>query len=101
MEPRWQEDTWPHEGLTYLGGTNDFDLWIDEAKDVRVVWGNSVSNWDWFHWSRGSERYVWGSRDKKYLNHDTVLGEALTYLRIFAPWVEEVMTTGEMDYHKA
>lgn len=100
MEPRWNGDTWPHEGLTYLGGTNDFDLWIDHTKDVRVVWDLSVSNWDWFYWSRREEAYKWGSQDKKYVNHDEVLGEALTYLSIFAPWVAEVMTTGEMDYHK-
>lgn len=100
MEPRWNNNTWPHEGVTYLGGTNAFDLWLDETRDVRVVNDILTSGWDWFYWARGSEHYVWGTQDMPYVDHDKVLEEVLTYLRIFAPWVEEEMTKGEEDYHK-
>jgi len=89
MEPRWKAKEWADDGSTYLGGTNEFDLWIDEDKHVRVAWGTAINEWDYFIWSRSEETYDWCSHDKEFVDHDEVLGESLTYIRIFAPWVEE------------
>lgn len=98
MEPRWYT-VWLREGHTYVGGTNAFDLWFDENSDVRVVWGRTLYEWDWFYWSRARERYEWGSDDYGAVEHSIVLGDALTYLRLFAPWVEEAMRKGVARYH--
>lgn len=100
MEPRWFKGTWDQEGRTYLGGTNAFDLWFDETLDVRVTMGASANDWDWFYWSRARQTYEWGTDDMRHADHDKVLVEALTYLRIFAPWVEEEMTKGTKEYHR-
>lgn len=98
MEARWLQRSWKDEGYTFLGGTNDFDLWLDCAKDVRVVTGPNMEDWDWFYWSQPRDTYEWGSDDMDK-DRDKMLGEALTYLRIFAPWVEEEMTLGYRNYH--
>jgi hypothetical protein len=98
MEARWYATLWPKDGHTYLGGTNAFDLWFDDHSDVRVVWGQTLIKWDWFYWSRARKLYEWGSDDCA-VEHRIVLGDALAYLRLFAPWVEEAMTKGELDYH--
>ena len=100
MEPRCLPSGWTSDGLTFLGGTNEFDLWFDDTQDVRVVWGAKAAEWDWFYWSRAREKYEWGTEDTRNVNHNKVLVEALTYLRIFAPWVEEEMTKGTREYHR-
>jgi hypothetical protein len=92
MEPRWNAKEWAGHGYTYLGGTNEFDMWFDDEEQVRVVWGTSIMEWDYFDWSHKAEAYLWKSEDKDYVDHDEVLVEALTYLRCFAPWVEQEMT---------
>ncbi len=89
MEPRWRGDWKEDIEFTYLGGTNDFDLWLDESKDIRVVWGEQMLQWDWFFWSHTDETYEWGSHDKDDVDHNQALDESLTYIRIFAPWVED------------
>ncbi len=104
MEPRWQEewkdlDRSKKDRVVFLGGTNEFDLWFDGAMDMRVAWGETSSKWDWFFWDRDAEKYKWGSEDYLGANHPEVLVDALAYLRIFAPWVEEEMKKGEQDYH--
>lgn len=106
MDPRWNEE-WASQGRNgsrdrcrYLGGTNDFDLWIDGTHDVRVAWGPGNDCWDWFCYNQCEEHYAWGCRDVKDVNHKRVLEEALTYIRIFAPWVEEEMKTGKEYWHK-
>lgn len=92
MEPRWRMQ-WKPSGLIYLGGTSEFDLWFnDENINVRVVWGASVMDWDFFRWSNLYKTYEWGSTDKQGVYHEAALVEALTYLRCFAPWVEQEMT---------
>jgi len=97
MEPRWYEH-WKEDGLIYLGGTNDFDLWLDAIKDIRVVWGEQMLQWDSFFWSLSDKTYEWGSHDKEYVDHKQVLDESLTYIRIFAPWVEdETKKQGETE----
>jgi hypothetical protein len=95
MEPRWFEH-WKEDGLIYLGGTNDFDLWFDVTKDVRVVFGESMFQWDWLFWSFSDETYEWGSHDKKDIDRNQVLDESLTYIRIFAPWVEDEAKNKEL-----
>jgi hypothetical protein len=95
MEPRWREDWKKDRDFTYLGGTNDFDLWFDEDKYIRVVWGEPALQWDYFFWSLSDETYEWGSHDQEYVDHNQVLDESLTYIRIFAPWVEEELKNKE------
>ena len=94
MEPRWLQ-SWKEDGLIYLGGTNDFDLWLDDNKDIRVVWGQTVFEWDWFTWSHEDETYDWDSHDKEDVDRNEVLEESLTYIRIFAPWVEDKIKNKE------
>lgn len=100
MEPRWYTD-WRsrYSEFVFLGGTNTFDLWFDDKKDVRVVWAENATKWDWFFYHRAWEEYRWGTEDNGEVDHEQVLEEALTYLRLFAPWVEGEMRTGENDYH--
>lgn len=104
MQPRWFTSWLAENGYVYLGGTNNYDLWLDDSKDLRVVRADSPMDWDWVYWSQPRETYEWGTQDMETtgsppLNYDEVLGEVLAYLRIFAPWVEEAMTTGIKDYH--
>jgi hypothetical protein len=99
MEPRWLH-VWKREGMIYLGGTNDFDLWFDESNDIRVVWGQSVFEWDWFYWSGTLGAYTWSSHDKEDVDHDRVLDESLTYIRLFAPWAEDKTKSGSRSYHE-
>lgn len=96
MEPRWRK-SWRDYGPIYLGGTNDFDLWFDGEKDIRVVWGERKHHWDYFFWSFSAEAYLWGSGVKEGTGHDKVLGESLAYIRIFAPWVEDEAKNKELS----
>jgi hypothetical protein len=98
MEPRWFKE-WAKSNYTYLGGTNAFDLWFDDKKDVRVVAGAAAVEWDWFYYEKPSKEYRWGTDDLRGVDHIEVLDEALTYLRLFAPWVEDAMKNGEQEYH--
>lgn len=99
MEPRWCE-SWKDEDMLYLGGTNDFDLWFTASNDIRVVWGQSVFEWDLFYWSGTLGVYTWSSHDKEYVDHNEVLEESLAYIRIFAPWVEDKAKSGSRSYHE-
>jgi hypothetical protein len=99
MEPRWYSD-WGLDGTCqYLGGTPTYDLWIDERRDIRVVKDYGADNWDWFHWNREVDRFLWGSKDMDGVDHTELLEEVLLYMSLFAPWAIEQTKNGSADYH--
>ena len=95
MQPRWM-NRWvtdahgplPKPHCTFLGGTNDFDLWVDADGDLRVVCGERGAEWDYYQMIKG-EGLVRISEEMDIT--DEQFNEVLRYLALFAPdWMERV-----------
>ena len=102
MEPRWKKewlkDVPQHrdgEPFRFLGGTNDFDLWLDDFDELRFVTGETMAEWDWVKCTYGGT-LEWGSKDVKHVDHDKWLKEAVQYLTLFAPWALERVYEGRV-----
>ncbi len=94
MEPRWmvkwlnnQDGTpssRPH--CVFLGGTNDFDLWVDADTDLRIVCGETGREWDYYHQTDNGD-LIRVSEEMDIT--DEQFKEVLRYLALFAPdWRE-------------
>lgn len=86
---RWVTDSHgplnkPH--CTFLGGTNDFDLWVDADGDLRVVCGEGTPDWDYYQ-QTDTEGLLRISEEMDIT--DEQFNEVLRYLALFAPdWRE-------------
>jgi hypothetical protein len=96
MEPRWKH-AWmkadPSPECVFLGGTNRYDLWVDEDGDLRVVRGESIDEWDYFQSTKtgGFKRASYEMRIT-----DEEWEEVLRYLSLFAPdWQKLAPETDE------
>jgi hypothetical protein len=87
MEPRWHKSWLDRVHLRFLGGTNRVDLWLGAT--LRVAWGNRPVEWDWVRFDKCGERLTFDPYAPPGGPTPDDLEEALTYLRLFAPWVLE------------
>lgn len=92
MEPRWKKE-WSGDSnpMRYIGGTPKVDIFSSYG-EVRLAWSDDGPN-GW-HWPRllhdGSLNLGSGSELDGAPNEEE-LEEVHNYLRLFAPWVLEII----------
>jgi len=100
MEPRWQREDWVERtDLIFIGGTNDFDIWVETQRQpdsrpfaIRLCQGEGNNKWDVL-WNNSDDNLTLYFGDLG-INRDQ-LREVQNYVKLFAPWAEPLLDYGK------
>jgi len=99
MEPRWQMEDWVERtDLIFIGGTNDFDIWVETERlpnskpfAIRLCQGEG-NKWD-VMWNTSDDNLTLYFGDLR-INRDQ-LREVCNYVKLFAPWAKHLLDYGK------
>lgn len=97
MEPRHRPN-WVQD-VTFIGGFERFDLFMDGDDDLRIVWGVPDSHWHFVE--KGSEHFVFAGLADYGRLEDPPTPEELNgirlYLKLFCPDIWAELKIGERN----